>query len=400
MNDQPWDDARLSAAYRALAAKPAPADLLDSTLAASANGTDREPFRPTFLRPRAVLAGAGFGLALVVVLMSGLLLLGRSAPAGTSAPTGLPGTVDGLTVMTVSQALAAEPTAGNTQIALGGWYAPHFPFSCPVPSAMPAELEDACTNGGLLITENRQTIVHVEATNGYTQMSVTDPSGPNLKAYEVSTSGTAIPYPVHPEATGDAEYAPVQVILIGHFHDARAAKCSPEQRAHCEAAFVIDRLARYDGKATATATDVQGPYRLTFQMPSTEWHTTDAISATATLEFTGTGSVDYGSSGSGPFAFAFEEIGGSRQMGWSMTTDCLTQHLDAGAPISSGIIKTVSWTDPDPNADFYRSFYADPLVHLPAGDWKITAVARFVEGAGCSGQSYTLNAPITIHVSP
>jgi hypothetical protein len=38
-------------------------------------------------------------------------------------------------------------------------------------------------------------------------------------------------------------------VLVGHFHDARAAQCSAEQRAACESAFVVDQMAWLDGKS-------------------------------------------------------------------------------------------------------------------------------------------------------
>jgi hypothetical protein len=149
----------------------------------------------------------------------------------------------------------------------------------------------------------------------------------------------------------------------------------------------------------AQATDTQGRYRLVFELPRTDWRASDAITGLATLSLIGSGGVDFGSSGAGPLGFGFDEVGGSRQMGPIWTADCMYGRLESGQPKASPITKSGGFIGEDPNVAFYRSFFADPLVHLPAGDWTITAVANFVEGSGCSGASYTLKAAVLVHVT-
>ncbi len=147
------------------------------------------------------------------------------------------------------------------------------------------------------------------------------------------------------------------------------------------------------------ATDTQGRYQLAFELPRTDWRTTDPITGQATLSLVGSGGVDFGSSGCGPIGFGFAEVGGSRQMGPAWASDCRFDSLVAGQPKTSQITKSGGFIWEDPNVVLYRSFFADPLVHLPAGDWTITAVAHFVEGSGCSGASYTLKAAVLVHVT-
>jgi hypothetical protein len=62
-------------------------------------------------------------------------------------------------------------------------------------------------------------------------------------------------------------------------------------------------------------------------------------------------------------------------------------------------VKSGGFAAEDPDAAFYRTFFADPLVRLPAGTWEITAVADFSEGA-CDGAHHTLRAPITVTITP
>ena len=83
-----------------------------------------------------------------------------------------------------------------------------------------------------------------------------------------------------------------------------------------------------------------------------------------------------------------------------MTADCAPYRLEPGRPLTSAITKSGGYSADDPNAAFYRAFLADPVVSLPAGDWRITAGASLVEGEGCSGASRNLSAPITVHVTP
>jgi hypothetical protein len=149
----------------------------------------------------------------------------------------------------------------------------------------------------------------------------------------------------------------------------------------------------------AQATNTQGSYQLVFELPKTDWRASDSITGLATLSLIGSGGVDFGSSGGGPIGFGFDEVGGSRQMGPAWTADCRFDRLVAGQPKTSQITKSGGFIGEDPNVDFYRSFFADPLVHLPAGDWTITAVASFVEGTACSGESYTLKAAVLVHVT-
>ena len=149
----------------------------------------------------------------------------------------------------------------------------------------------------------------------------------------------------------------------------------------------------------AQATDTQGKYRLVFELPASDWRASDAITGRATLSVVGSAGVDFGSSGQGPLVFQFDEVGGSRHMGWSVSADCVTYRLDPGTPISSQIKKSGGADTADPNYDFYHSFFAEAPVHLPPGTWTITAVASLVDGAGCSGAGYTLKAAVVVHVT-
>jgi hypothetical protein len=65
----------------------------------------------------------------------------------------------------------------------------------------------------------------------------------------------------------------------------------------------------------------------------------------------------------------------------------------------SPIKKSGGYSDSQPDAAFYRAFFADPLVRLPAGEWDITAIAVFTEGLGCQGVSHSMSATIRVVVT-
>lgn len=150
----------------------------------------------------------------------------------------------------------------------------------------------------------------------------------------------------------------------------------------------------------ARAEDVEGPFRLVFELPKTTWQAGEAIEGQAGLSLVGAGAAEVGGSGLGLLGFGFLEVGGRRHVEPAWTTDCVQYRLEAGRPILSPITKSGGFSADDPNAAFYRTFFADPRVRLPAGDWQIIAVASFVDGRGCAGQSYLLRAPILVHVTP
>ncbi|MGH2464166.1 MAG: hypothetical protein ACRDGI_01780 [Candidatus Limnocylindrales bacterium] len=150
--------------------------------------------------------------------------------------------------------------------------------------------------------------------------------------------------------------------------------------------------------AGAAATASNGPFEFSFTLPRTGWKTSDAITGTATL--TVSSPMVVGGSGSGLIGFDIDELGGlGRKMDGAMTLDCGRYQLVPGRPITSAIVKGGAYSPGASGADFYESFFADPLIHLPAGNWTINAFASFIsfdDSQSCHLPSYELSAPITI----
>jgi hypothetical protein len=205
---------------------------------------------------------AALCLAVVAVLVAGLALRLTTAtsPAGPAAPAGPAKTVDGLLIMTVSQALAAEPSSGDGLVAVEGWYTPMPIHSCPAPMPSAAAFEYSCPYE-ILVTENRQDLVTIWTASDTSGWDVAPPTAPYLFAREAAGNSIRTLLPDRDVSRPDT-FRPIPAVLVGHFHDARAAECSADGRAACESAFIVDRLARLDGQAFSASvwigTDANG----------------------------------------------------------------------------------------------------------------------------------------------
>jgi hypothetical protein len=236
-----WDDERLREAYRAMTAGPAPQGLIGATIE-SVSRPGRSHFGWPHWRLAVVASIPTFaGVALVAVLVAGL------SATPEMRTHGLPVAVEGLPVQTVGQALAAEAAgepSDDSLVAIGGWLT-FMPIpACPAESPHPV-LEESCASEKLILTETRQELVTVS-----TSAEVDDyaPSTPYLSARKLD--GSFIDEPpgaTGPTAGGGDGPLPVHVVLVGHFHDHRAARCTVDQTAACESTFVVDQMAWLDG---------------------------------------------------------------------------------------------------------------------------------------------------------
>ena len=252
-SDAGWDDDRLAAAYRSLAAGPVPADLTRTTIAAAEAaprvrrrwGWDGGEWR----RPRFVAAGGLVAIALVAILIGSLALRPTSGP-GTN---GSPALAHGLTVRSVSELIAAEANGsihGNDLAAVRGWIVQELVPSCPYQGPRPP-LEDSVCSAKILLTETAQTLVTFQPVDAGVSESNLAPTGPYIYARELTGNyvDPVISSVLDPGTSTASPYRPLEAILVGHFHDVRSAECSADQRAACEAAFVVDQVAWLDGKS-------------------------------------------------------------------------------------------------------------------------------------------------------
>jgi hypothetical protein len=96
------------------------------------------------------------------------------------------------------------------------------------------------------------------------------------------------------------------------------------------------------------------------------------ISATLTWDGPAPRATVWGS-GSGVVSFVIQQLDGTIAVGGAMTADCRAHDFDRLVPVTIPFAKSGGYSEDDPNADFYRTFYADPVLRLPSGRWKVSA---------------------------
>jgi hypothetical protein len=116
----------------------------------------------------------------------------------------------------------------------------------------------------------------------------------------------------------------------------------------------------------------------------------------ATLVYRGPrDSIDGFGSGSGPIMFTLEQLDGPIDTGGAMNSDCARHTFVRDEVVSRPFQKSGGFSDDDPLAGFWRAFYADPQLRLPAGTWRITAATAFDLG-DCGGQPVRHSASIVV----
>jgi hypothetical protein len=150
----------------------------------------------------------------------------------------------------------------------------------------------------------------------------------------------------------------------------------------------------------AHAALLQAPYLLTLELPTATWKADQPIMGVATLALVQGSGVDIGGAAGGPIGFEFASLDGVHRVEPVSDAACAPYRLEPGKAITTPIRKSGGFSPEQPDFEFNRAFLTGPDVRLPAGDWKITAVASFVEGQGCSGLSRTIRATIQVHVTP
>ena len=148
-----------------------------------------------------------------------------------------------------------------------------------------------------------------------------------------------------------------------------------------------------------TASAIDGRFEVRFTVDRTTLRIGDRIAGTAELWLKAGGSgVISGSSDL--FGFEFVEVGGQqRAVEPVLSSDCSPHQIGSDHPLTSAIAKTGAVQDGSANAEFVRKFLDGPEIHLPAGQWDITAIAGFIDGRACSGLPHTIRATVRVTVT-
>ena len=147
----------------------------------------------------------------------------------------------------------------------------------------------------------------------------------------------------------------------------------------------------------ASATTIQGRFALAFGVERATVRPGDEVKGKATLSLLSPGGATVSGSSS-IIAFEFTQVGGEgRHVVPVRPSDCTPSRVTSNVPLVTLIAKSGAVVD-GPDADWYRSFFNDPEIHLPKGDWDITADATFFDGEGCRGAPLDLRTTVRVHV--
>lgn len=135
----------------------------------------------------------------------------------------------------------------------------------------------------------------------------------------------------------------------------------------------------------STVVDVasDGRFSLTLRVEGDHFTPADAISATATLEFTGPEPSIEVHSHPSLVGFGVEEVGGTRRADPAYLLSLVAHTLDRGRPVTYPFVKSGGFAPGDADADFVARYLnitdgrADPILRLPPGTWRIFAEADF-----------------------
>jgi hypothetical protein len=239
-----WDDDRLGSAFRvrALSTPTTPSNLADEVLAGSR--ADRWAWR----WPRLTATAAA---ATLVVVLGGSLILGQvQLDPGSS---NVPGSADPLPTsqpdsavlealgdpVTVSEALAVRDSEINErEIVAQGFLSPQPIMFCAFDPGPQNPTRLRCSEDMQWLMETPEDLF---GTSDPGSNEIRHPNSPSFHLSFALVDPPVVPIPEPDNAS------PVLVVLIGHFHDRRAARCEAAERDACGETFVVDRVLEDNG---------------------------------------------------------------------------------------------------------------------------------------------------------
>jgi hypothetical protein len=149
-----------------------------------------------------------------------------------------------------------------------------------------------------------------------------------------------------------------------------------------------------------SATINSGRFQLAFTVDRTTLRSGDDITGLAELRMLVAGVSGAISGPDDTIAFEFVEIGGkNRRVLPAADTGCSPHQVGSDTPMRTPLYKSGGPGGGDPDPGWVTEFLRGSDIHLPAGEWDITAVATFVDGKQCQGQQHAIRATIRVRVT-
>ena len=73
--------------------------------------------------------------------------------------------------------------------------------------------------------------------------------------------------------------------------------------------------------------------------------------------------------------------------------------MPVGEPILVPFAKSGGWSEDDANADFLKTYFADPRLTLPSGTWRIEVSTLGNVEEGCTGPLLDLEVALQVTVT-
>jgi hypothetical protein len=150
--------------------------------------------------------------------------------------------------------------------------------------------------------------------------------------------------------------------------------------------------------ATGPAAEVvRDAFRLTIAVSSATYRVDEPIEVRTVLAYAGPApSIEVAGSGSGLVGFSLQQLDGPIAVDAAGTSDCAPWTLKRGDNLIP-FQKSGGYSADDPQADFFARYLNDPQLRLPAGTWRITALASLAR-PGCDGGGVNLSAAVDVTV--
>ena len=149
-----------------------------------------------------------------------------------------PALANGMDVVSVPDAIEVQQLGADTDVAVSGWFQHPAAIECPAPQLpVVPPLNGDCAIDFTWLLRDAESLWHGEV-NG---MRMDNPAGPAIHpVFEGPDTSWARPF-------DGRDSVPTPVVFIGHFNDARADGCRPEDQQLCHDRFVVTVVAWADG---------------------------------------------------------------------------------------------------------------------------------------------------------
>ena len=145
-------------------------------------------------------------------------------------------------------------------------------------------------------------------------------------------------------------------------------------------------------------------FKLVMTVDHDRYRAGQPIRLTTTLSYTGPTAKArlWTNSAPGLVGFDVVQVDGPLLMPGGGTADCVRMSMTSGETRAIAFSKIGGWSNDDPFAGFYDSYYRDPQLRLPAGTWQISAKSGFtIGGSDCgAGHAADLRTGLQIVVEP